>query len=110
VWEVTAVNRNSVSPAQYCTLCELTLTHEGTSPKTLITYFSNLNRFCRFLEAKLSREPALSDLSEEAVMQYAAYLKTAGKYEKHPFFACGDEPLEARRIDQHVRILKGFAT
>ncbi len=104
------MSKNPVALSEYYKLYELALSYEGKSPKTLIVYFSDLNRFLRFMKAKLEREPALADLNEQAVMDYVASLKQGGKWQNHPFSPPSDKPVSALTIDQHVRTLKGFAT
>jgi site-specific recombinase XerD len=99
-----------VALAEYYKLYQLALSYEGKSPKTIVVYFSNMNRFLRYLQAKLEREPLLSDLDSDAVMAYIVHLKTVGKFESHPFSPPSDAPLSAFALDQHVRTLKGFAT
>jgi hypothetical protein len=99
-----------VALAEYYKLYQLALSYEGKSPKTIVVYFSNLNRFLRYLQTKLEREPLLSDFNADAVMAYIVHLKTVGKYESHPFSPPSDAPLSAFALDQHVRTLKGFAT
>jgi len=69
------MSKNPVALSEYYKLYELALSYEGKSPKTLIVYFSNMNRFLRFLRAKREREPLLADLDEQAIMDYVASLK-----------------------------------
>ena len=104
------MSKMSVSLNEYLHLYELGLAYEGKTAKTLSVYLSNLRRFTSFLNHQLEREPLLSDLTPDAVMEYVAAMKIGPKYEGHPYKPVYSEPVSAHSLDQHIRTLKGFAT
>ncbi len=47
--------KDTTSLAAYFDLYRLALSYEGKSPKTVATYFANLNQFARHLDRRLGR-------------------------------------------------------
>jgi len=76
------MSKNRVALSEYYKLYELALSYEGKSPKTLIVYFSDMNRFLRFLKAKLEREPVLADLEPILIQHLSIDDQTASKLNK----------------------------
>ena len=104
------MNKNDVLLREYVKLYELALSYEGKTPATLRIYLMNLGHFCRCLEERLQRPPALADFTTDAVVAYVMDLKQAPSYENHPYKTARLQPVSPATVDQRVRTLKGFST
>ena len=76
--------KDTTALAAYFDLYRLALSYEGKSPKTLETYFSNLNRFAKHLEGRLGRPPVLSDFTPDNVVDFVSVRKLEPRTVGHP--------------------------
>ena len=68
-------------------------------------YREALGRFVRRVE-----DATLSDFLVELAREYISYLKSAPKFENHPFHNSNGDHLSAANVQNHVRVLRAFSS
>ena len=102
-WE--AMEQNHIPLIKLAEHYFITCRTEGKTPSTVRGYREKLGRFISW-----SEDYRLGDLSVELARDYIAYLKSAPKYENHPFHKGNGEHMSAANVQNHVRVLRAFSS
>ena len=102
-WE--AMEKNDIPLVKLAEHYFITCHTEGKTPSTMRSYREKLGRFIHWCE-----DTCLGDLSVELARDYISYLKSAPKYENHPFHKSNGEHMSAANVQNHVRVLRAFSS